>query len=194
MNKYVLLVVACAVSSVVNAQRIKVGLKTGTNVSNGVGADAGKSNIRLSWHAGAIVKLNFTEHLSLQSEAQYSLKGDNSIVYGPSIMHHLAYLDVPVLAQYTLDDIFLEAGPRFSRLLSANPNKSGQTSIGKKAFNDQPYGVALGFGYQDESGLQVGWRYNADLSRLYRDIDFSGSIVQTHIRNSTMQFYLGALF
>lgn len=165
----------------------------GGNVSNGVGADVNDSAIRLGGHAGGMVQVEFTKHVGVQAEAQYSLKGDNSLIYGPSIMHHLAYLDIPVVAQYTLDDLFVEVGPRYSWLLSAKSNVEGLDNVGKQPFKSQLYGFALGFGYQDETGIQVGWRYNADLIYLYRDINFSGDIVQTRIRNSTMQFYLGAL-
>lgn len=176
------------------AQGVQIGAKVGGNVANGVGADANKSDIRIGWHAGAMLKANFTKHLGVQTEAQYSLKGDNSVKYGPSILHHLNYLDVPVLLQYTLDDLYLEAGPRYSRLLATSQNVEGVSNLGKEVFNNQVYGLALGFGYQDETGVQVGWRYTADLTNAYRAINFSGDIVQTRLRNSVMQFYLGVLF
>ncbi|WP_169515133.1 porin family protein [Hymenobacter norwichensis] len=191
MKKCIVLVLLLVGSYAGLAQKMRVGLKLGGNVSDGVGADAEESLLRLGAHAGAAFQFNVTQHIGLQAEAQYSLKGDNSLEYGPSIMHQLAYLDIPVLAQYTLDDVYLEAGPRVSRLLSVRSNDDEVVSAGKGVFNTQTYGFSLGFGYQNETGIQIGWRYNADLTPLYRDIDFLDTTVRTNIRNSTMQFYLG---
>jgi hypothetical protein len=191
MKKYIVFLLLFGCSYMAVAQRMRVGLKLGGNISDGVGADAEESSLRLGAHAGAAFQFNVTQHIGLQAEAQYSLKGDNALEYGPSIMHRLTYLDIPVLAQYTLDDVYLEAGPRVSRLLSVRVNNEAIVSAGKAIFNAQTYGFSLGFGYQNETGIQIGWRYNADLTPLYRDIDFSGTTVRTNIRNSTMQFYLG---
>lgn len=178
------------------AQRFQLGVKGGGGLSNGVGYDAQNSAIRLDWHAGILAHIRLTEHINWQAEAQYALKGDNALAYGPSIGHQLAYLDVPLLIQYIQDDLFLEIGPRYSYLLTAKANGPGTTGIGRQAFRDATYGFAVGFGYQDPSGVQVGWRYTADLTNMYRGIEYGGDIgrQQTRMRNSTMQLYLGTLF
>ncbi|WBO83627.1 porin family protein [Hymenobacter yonginensis] len=194
-KKLLLLFVGLGATQTVSvAQTVKIGIKTGLSLSSGVGADVGQSRLRLGGHAGGMARLRLTDRLGVQAEAHYALKGDQSRQYGPSIGHRLAYLDVPVLAQYTLDDLFVEAGPLVSRLLTAQPNAPALGSAGKTPFNPYTYGFAVGFGYQDPSGVQMGWRYSADLTPLYRDVDFSGDVVRTNIRNSALQFYVGALF
>ncbi|MBC6697151.1 outer membrane beta-barrel protein [Hymenobacter puniceus] len=195
IKKLLLIVVSTGATQLAGvAQTVKVGIKAGASLSNGVGADVSQSRLRLGWHAGSMAQIKFSENIGIQAEAHYSLKGDKSEKYAPSISHRLAYLDVPVLLQYTLDDIFLEAGPTISHLLAVKPNDPTLYRVGKLPFITYTYGFAVGFGYQDPSGLQMGWRYTADLTPLYRDVDFSGDVIRTRIRNSTLQFYMGALF
>ncbi|PJJ48802.1 porin family protein [Hymenobacter chitinivorans] len=177
-------------ASTSQAQLLRVGLKFGGNVSNAVGYDARKSNWRAGGHGGVMVQLRptFLPKWSVQTEALYTMKGDNSVTYGPSLMARLDYLDVPVLLQYHWDDIFFEAGPQFSKLLSSTANPSVVTP---PDFNPMSYGFAVGFGFQDKSGVQIGWRYNADLTNVTQSTEVAGEPVQTRLRNSVMELYLG---
>ncbi|UOQ54614.1 porin family protein [Hymenobacter cellulosivorans] len=194
--------------SISQAQVLRVGLKLGGNVSNVVGYDARESNWRVGAHGGLMAQLrpSFLPNWSLQTEALYTMKGDNSLQYGPSVMTHFAYLDVPVLLQYHWDELFFEAGPQFSYLLEATPASPTLVLPGKSSFRDQSYGFAVGFGYQDKSGVQIGWRYNADLTNVRKPVafvkekpldgaqladDLLQDQVQVRLRNSVMELYLG---
>lgn len=174
------------------AQMLRVGLKFGGNVSSAAGYDAGESSWRVGGHGGLMAQLrpSFLPRWALQTEALYTVKGDNSLVDGPSLMARMDYLDVPVLLQYHWDNLFFEAGPQFSKLLSSTPNPTVATL---PSFNSMSYGFAVGFGYQDESGIQTGWRYNADLTNVRETATVAGQPdpVQVRMRNSVMELYLG---
>ncbi|UOQ73859.1 porin family protein [Hymenobacter cellulosilyticus] len=204
MNKAFLIVSTLLLAAGTSqAQVLRVGLKFGGNVSNAVGYDANKSNWRVGGHGGLMAQLrpSFLPKWGLQTEALYTMKGDNSLQNGPSLMTHLAYLDIPVLLQYHWDDIFFEAGPQASYLLSATPANPTLKLLGTSSFQQWCYGFAAGFGYQDKSGVQIGWRYNADLTNarkrelLQLDAGANGEPAaearQVRLRNSVMELYLG---
>ena len=97
------------------------------------------------------------------------------------------------MAQYHWDDIFFEAGPYFSQLRAATPVVAQLNSIGTAAFRTRDAGFVIGFGYQDSTGVTVGWRYNGSLNNVFRPVDIDGSS-QVQLRNSSIEFYLAYVF
>lgn len=195
MKKTTMLLAALLLAATTShAQLLRLGLKTGGNVSNVVGYDAENSNWLVGGHGGVLVQLRpaALPKWGLQTEALYTMKGDNSLQYGPSVMARLAYLDIPVLLQYHWDAIFFEAGPQASYLLSATPVSPLTVRPRKSIFRQWAYGFAAGFGYQDASGILIGWRYNADLTNIHKPIQFAvDDLLQVRLRNSVMELYLG---
>ncbi|SNS02907.1 Outer membrane protein beta-barrel domain-containing protein [Hymenobacter mucosus] len=177
-------------TSIVQAQSVLTGLKGGVAIANAIGRDATGSTLRFGCQGGLALRLRPYKHLGIQVEALYAQRGDNSTSYGPSLGHQLNYLTIPVVAQYHFGDIFFEGGGQYGRLLSAKPVQEQRTAIGRAAFNPQDMGFLVGFGYQDTTGLMVGWRYIGGLSNVYRRVDLAGSS-QVQLRNSAMEFYLG---
>ncbi|MCB2378901.1 PorT family protein [Hymenobacter sp. BT635] len=177
-----------------HAQLLRLGLKAGGNVSNVVGYDAENSGWLIGAHGGVLAQLRPAglPQWGLQAEALYTMKGDNSATYGPSVMARLDYLDFPVLLQYHWDNIFFEAGPQASYLLSVASVNPLVVLPGTVTFRRWAYGFAAGLGYQDPSGVQIGWRYNADLTNIRKAIQYADdNVQQVRLRNSVMEFYLG---
>lgn len=172
------------------AQQLRLGLKIGGNVSNAVGYDARKSSWLVGLHGGIVAQLRPAglPKWGLQTEALYTMKGDNALAPGPNLMCRAAYADIPLLLQYHWDDVFFEVGPQASYLISTTPNVPGTVLPSFKSF---VYGFAAGFGYQDETGVQIGWRYNADLTNVANPVVVNGEETQVRLRNSVMELYLG---
>lgn len=176
------------------AQRILLGLKGGAAIANGIGSDALRSSLRFGAHGGGLVRIKLTKHLALQGEGLYTQRGDNSTAYGRTINHRLDYVDVPLLLQYHQQDLFVEAGAQLSWLQKATPtSQNPAVTLNQLTFQEQEKSFVVGFGYQDSSGVTVGWRYIGGLSNVYRPSQISGSR-QIQLRNSTAEFYLGYLF
>jgi hypothetical protein len=176
------------------AQRVLLGLKGGATIANGIGKDALGSSLRFGAHGGGLLRINLTEHLALQGEGLYAQRGDNSTVYGRTINHRLDYVDVPLLLQYHQQDLFVEAGAQLSWLRQATPtSKDAAIMLNQLTFQEQERSFVVGFGYQDSSGVTVGWRYVGGLSNVYRPGQISGS-GQVQLRNSTVEFYLAYVF
>ncbi|UOQ75815.1 PorT family protein [Hymenobacter sp. 5516J-16] len=175
------------------AQRIQLGLRGGGVITHGIGANATNSSPRFGGEGGALIRIKITQQLALQAEGLYAQRGDKSTSYGPSIMHRLNYLSLPVLAQYHYGDVFFEAGPSFSQLYAATPTIAQSTNSSGTVFRSRELGFIVGIGYQDSTGLMLGWRYNGGLNNVYRRVDLAGSS-QVQLRNSAIEFYLGYLF
>jgi hypothetical protein len=156
-----------------------------------------ESKLRVGYHGGATLNLGVGERFSLQSEGLYMIKGDKSLVYGPSIVSELRYLDGLVLLRYTTTDIFFEAGPQVGRLLSVKSNLENvdALSVEEGPFRQLEYGYAFGFGYQDPKGLSAGWRYNGGLTNIFKRVAFEpGEEEQLQARNGALQFYVAYRF
>ncbi|TGE26207.1 porin family protein [Hymenobacter metallicola] len=177
-------------ASTSQAQQLRLGLKVGGNVSNAVGPDARESSWLVGLHGGITAQLRPAglPNWGLQTEALYTMKGDNALLYGPNLMARLTYADIPLLLQYHWDDVFFEAGPQASYLISATANVPETVLPDFKAF---VYGFAVGFGYQNDAGVRIGWRYNADLTNVTNPVEVNGEPTQLRMRNSVMELHLG---
>ncbi|TGE05210.1 hypothetical protein [Hymenobacter fodinae] len=189
----VLLVGTILLSIPSHAQRILLGLKGGAAIANGIGTDAKNSSLRFGGQGGALLRVKLTEQLAIQGEGLYVQRGDNGTLYGRTIGHRLDYISALLLLQYHFADIFVEAGPQLNWLRTATPNIVSAQAINTLTFQDQDRSFVVGFGYQDTTGVTVGWRYIGGLSNVFNPSPISGSR-QLQLRNSTVEFYLGYLF
>ncbi|HEX8351100.1 MAG TPA: porin family protein [Hymenobacter sp.] len=207
MKKYLVLLVLLSVGPLGWAQNIHFGIKAGANLGNGVGKDVQESKLRLAYHAGAVLNVGLgllgDSILSIQPEVLYSVKGDQATATDSSINAQLTYIDVPVLLKANVGGLFFEAGPQFSFFRTAKPNAStslnASTPVLTTTTPEYPkvgYGFAFGFGYQDEGGFNVGWRYSQDLSAITKSItdNTTRTTSEVQVRNSTLQFYVGYMF
>ncbi|WP_188812882.1 porin family protein [Hymenobacter cavernae] len=193
----VLLMVSLALPG--QAQRLRLGLKAGANLGNGVGKDVQQSKLRFAYHGGLTANISLgllgDSVLSFQPEVLYSIKGDQATATDSSINSSLTYIDVPLLLKANIAGLFFEAGPQISFYRSSGPvtfiDPATTTTVSKTG-----YGVAVGFGYQDPGGFNVGWRYTRGLSAIEKSIPNPTGQGSTTLRiyNSTLQFYVGYLF
>ncbi|WP_210489482.1 porin family protein [Rufibacter aurantiacus] len=179
MKKVVFLIAALFTTYFAQAQDgIKLGLKAGVNVSSVVGKDTENLGNLLGLHAGGFLDYGLSDQFSIRPELLYSLKGfyaeaeEEDFEYKSYLTSH--YIDLPVLGRFKAGNFFIEAGPTFSFLLSAKSRDEGEimgeeyeeTETVTDEFNKFDLGVAAGVGYQFQSGLGLGLRYNRGLSKL----------------------------
>lgn len=163
--------------------RTGIGVKAGLNLSNIINemTDIDFSpEMKPGFHAGILFNLNFgymnnrQGFFGLQPEVLYSRQG--FLLDGDPITFN--YITVPVMVKlYLYQGFNFEIGPWIGYLLAVNPNstvidenniKLSDLKGGKDA------GVAVGFGYDFNSGLMVGARYQHGLS------DMAGNLLWTN--------------
>ena len=98
----------------------QLGVKGGLNVAELTGREGESSSYKAFYHVGVFYQANLLGPLSIQPEVQYSLQGGNLKSAFTNYDSKLHYLTVPILAKLTLGPVFVEAGPQFGVLLSAN--------------------------------------------------------------------------
>ena len=176
-----------------SGQRVLVGLKGGGAFSKAIGADATASRLRLGGTAGLLLRLELPAGLALQAEGLYAQRGDNGSTYGFSLGHRLDYLALPLLLQYHRDGLFVEGGAQYGYLWRTSPNEPPVFRLGELAFARRELSFVAGVGFQDSSGVSVGWRYVGGLNNVFRPGEISGT-GQRQLRNSSLELYLNFVF
>ncbi|WP_304344436.1 porin family protein [Chryseobacterium koreense] len=167
--KKLFLVGALALFGAMNAQTF--GLKAGMNIASVTKGDGS----RVSLNAGALMNMPIAANFSIQPEVLYNGKGakakdmdeeGNVIKFTAA----LDYISVPVMFQYNaLPNLYLEAGPEFSFLISAKAKADGKTVDRKDFTNSFDFGIGLGAGYFFTPQIGLTARYVAGMTDINKD-------------------------
>ena len=177
---------------------VTFGVKGGMNVSSlSNGADLSDSKSKIGFNAGVFANIPLASSFSVQPEViyndlgskvtrEYTVLGNN---YKSEYSRNLGYVAVPVMFQYNATpEFFLEAGPEFGFLVSANDklksstNSSNNTqvsSLNKNDFQTFNFGIGIGAGYYFTPSLGITARYTAGLTDIYKNN--SGDAVRNNV-------------
>jgi hypothetical protein len=187
------------VAGVANAQTgLKLGLKGGFNGSTFSGDNS--YEYKAGFAAGGLLNYGFTDNFAVQAELLYSQKGASQESYpylsGSTLKTDgtfkttLGYIDVPILAKYTIGDdgkgFFLELGPQGSFAINQRSftedgggKQVGSSYTSTDNLNKAVIGYVGGIGYQLTSGLGLGVRYTGDISQVYKDGGTTSTLTTT---------------
>jgi hypothetical protein len=179
------------------------GVKGGVNqavLSGRVGEDA---TYKTYFHAGVFYELKVLGPLSIQPEALYSMQG--SQLKGSSTVAdyqtQLNYIQVPVLLKATVGPVYVEAGPQFGYLVSANEQgtiqvrdanglprfvSANQSATDNYKRND--FALCAGVGVKLGSVVRVGGRFVAGLNDI-NDAQYLQGVNDPKLKNRVFQFY-----
>ena len=162
------------------------GVKGGVNFAELKGRSGEDASYKTFYHVGILYQANILGPLSIQPELQYSLQGSDLKGAFTDYQTKLHYFTVPVLAKVTLGPIFVEAGPQFGYLVSANEqgqvqisNTNGSASYGQVDqtstgnYKRTDFSLAAGAGLKF-SALSLGARYVAGLNDINDVRNLSG--------------------
>ena len=166
---------------------IKLGFKSGLNVSNFMSSDIEEDMaFRTSIHIGFLAEVIISDKASFQPELLYSGQG----YVGEDTKKKFNYINVPLLLKYYVaENISIEAGPQVGFLI----NSIERGNDGNTDFEDQnivDFGVNLGLGYEFPSGIFFQGRYNLGLTNI-NGSDNSDTISYS---NSVFQLSVGYMF
>ncbi len=175
---------------------IKLGLKAGVNSTSIKGDDADSFKGKVGFHVGVVTELEVSEKFAVQPEVSFSTQGADYSETMYTGSYNLNYVNVPVMAKFKVADGFsLEAGPQIGFLMSAKDKYNGEEGSGEEDVKDVTkgidFGINLGVGYELESGLNFGVRYNFGISELN---DFSDSSGNESWKNGVIQLSMGFFF
>ncbi|MFV8322455.1 porin family protein [uncultured Flavobacterium sp.] len=180
MKKTILVtVLLLAISSTMQAQLVKFGIKAGLNYANQTGSDItinsgnyDKEAIT-SYHAGLVAEIKVTDGFSVQPELLYSTQGATYKYAATEFKNELGYLSIPVLAKFNLNKtVSLDLGPQASFLLSERNDFDVENA---ETFE---FGVAGGLTLNVTKSIFLQGRYVLGLTEASKDADVKNSVVQ----------------
>jgi hypothetical protein len=183
------------------------GIKGGLNVAELTGRDGEDASYKAFYHVGVFYQANILGPLSIQPEVQYSLQGGSLKSAYTDYDTKLHYFTVPILAKLTVGPVFVEAGPQFGVLLSANQSgnmqvgftQDGQPAYGNEArpatseFKRGDFSVVGGVGLKLASGFSLGGRLVAGLNDINDAKNLTG-INDPRLQNRVFQVYAALQF
>ncbi|MVN76515.1 outer membrane beta-barrel protein [Hymenobacter sp. HMF4947] len=181
------------------------GIKGGVNWAELQGRSGEDASYKTFYHVGILYQAHLIGPLSIQPEVQYSVQGGNLKGAFTDYDSKLHYFTVPVLAKVTVGPIFVEAGPQFGYLVSANQDgkvqissTNGSASYGQvnQSATDQykrtEFSLAAGAGLKF-SALSIGGRYVAGLNDI-NDVKTLSGINDPRLKNRVFQLYASLQF
>ncbi|MEP7257396.1 MAG: porin family protein [Flavitalea sp.] len=169
-----------------SAQKFQLGIKGGVNVSNFTGGDFQNVDKKaiIGYHAGGFLSFLVGENFAIQPEVLFSSQGAKLETAGNKENFKVSYLNVPVLAKFRFNGgFYLEAGPQFGFKLSEDVPENTIDNFAKNL----DLSLDAGLGFHGASGLGIGGRYCAGLSKVG---DFSSSSISPDFKNGVVQFFI----
>ncbi|MGI4738974.1 MAG: porin family protein [Janthinobacterium lividum] len=200
MKQFALAIICLLLASQAHAQ---FGIKGGVNqavLTGRVGEDA---TYKTYFHAGIFYEAKLIGPISIQPELLYSLQGSQlkGATTTTNYTTRLNYIAVPILLKATLGPVYVEAGPQFGYLVSANEQGMVQVrgSSGNVLFNnvDQAstdnykrgdFALVAGVGLKLGSVVRVGGRFVAGLNDI-NDLQYLQGVNDARLQNRVFQFY-----
>lgn len=147
----------------VAAQEVHFGIKAGVNVSSVDITNGDDYNSKAGLHVGGLAHIHISQHFALQPELIYSMQGGKV----ENVNLKLNYINIPLLAQYMINDGFrLQTGPQLGFLLSAKSKVGDVERSVKDDLSSIDFSWVFGAGYLFPSGVGIDARYNHGISNI----------------------------
>lgn len=168
------------------AQTFQLGIKGGVNVSNFNGGNFNNIDKKalVGFHAGGFLNFQFGDHFSLQPEVLFSSQGAKLKESTDEQNIRLSYINVPVMLKYRFTGgFYLEAGPQIGFKVDESIGDEEVDNFAKST----DLSVAGGLGFHSSSGLGIGARYTAGVSKVG---DFDAGMIDPDFKNGVIQVSL----
>jgi hypothetical protein len=163
MKKVFLFLVVVVITTLsANAQQVQFGAKGGLNIATLNGSGSGGLSSLVGVHFGGLASIKVSDLFHVQPELVFSTQGAK----GAGGKLNLDYLNIPVLAKYTITDgLDIEAGPQFGFLLSAKAkDNAGNSTNVSSSIKSVDIALAVGASYDITKMIGVDVRYNIGLT------------------------------
>ncbi len=181
------------------------GVKGGLNFAELQGRSGEDPTYKTFYHVGILYQWNLLGPLYIQPEVQYSLQGSSLKGAVTDYDTKLHYFTVPVLAKLVVGPVFVEAGPQFGYLVSANqsgkiqiastngnPNYAQVDQSATDQYKRADFSLAAGVGLKF-SALSIGGRYVAGLNDINDAKNLTG-VNDPRLQNRVFQLYASIQF
>lgn len=158
-----MIAIAFFISTAAFAQKFEIGAKAGANISNFTGTDNWqnvKTKSLVGYHFGGFISFFMGNNFAVQPEVLFSSQGAKFESAAQTTNQKIYYVNIPVLLKFrTAGGFFIEAGPQIG--FKTGQSSSNTDSLAKSS----DFSVAGGLGYHSRTGLGLGVRYTAGISK-----------------------------
>ncbi|OYU85724.1 MAG: opacity protein [Flavobacterium sp. BFFFF2] len=185
-------------STLANAQGFHMGIKGGLNVSQLSKQTDQTVSSAYGFHAGVLAEIKVLGKASFQPELLFSAQGSKAETQNlgatTTYTDKLYYLQLPLMAKvFVFKGLFVEAGPQFGLLLSANrvtdvANAASSSNDIKGNLKSFDYAANVGVGYDLFSHLMANVRYSFGLN------DINDTPNGDAVKNGVFQLSLAVKF
>ena len=159
-----------AVSTTIQAQFLKIGVKGGINFANFSGTEI-QTDAITSYHGGLVAELKLLDRFSIQPELLYNTQGAEYKTALGDFKDELGYISIPVMAKIYLTDAFsLELGPQASFLVS---EKNDFDIENAETFD---FALNAGLGFKITKNLFIQGRYSLGLTEVSKNAESKNSV------------------
>lgn len=198
MKRLLIVLIAGVSFTVANAQgSVQFGVKGGLNLSNATVSDGynGYSFSNLAnFNLGVFLKVPVARFFSIQPEVYYSGQGFKDVDQntGYTYSEHINYLNIPLLAKFTIPvGFFLETGPQLGLKLNAKEKEAGISTDVSTDYKSADFSWVIGAGYKiPMAPVAIDLRYNFGISNIANDPNYGSSVGQPGLRNGVFQLDL----
>jgi hypothetical protein len=198
MKKTVLTLSFLFLGMYMQAQGFHMGIKGGLNVSQLSKQTNQTVNSAYGFHAGLLAEVKVLGKVSFQPELLFSAQGSKAETQNlgatTTYTDKLYYLQLPLMAKvFVFKGLFVEAGPQFGLLLSANrvtdvANATSSSNDIKSSLKSYDYAANVGVGYDLMSHLMANVRYSFGLN------DINDTPNGDAVKNGVFQLSLAVKF
>jgi hypothetical protein len=154
---------------VAQGQNTHFGIKAGLNLASVDIDEIADYDSKAGLHGGLLAHIHITDHFAIQPELVFSCQGGKK----PDDRLKLSYLNIPVMAQYMVNDGFrIQTGPQVGFLVSAEQEFGNIEVDQDKYFKTIDFAWAIGAGYIFKSGFGIDARYNFGITDISEDNNF----------------------
>ena len=162
--KFIMIPLLLIVTNSTFSQKYELGAKGGFNISNFTGTDSwqnAKTKSLVGFHLGGFVSFFLGDNFAIQPEVLFSSQGAKYEDATNKQNLKVDYINVPVMFKYrTTAGFFVEAGPQIGF-------KTSETSLSIDSLaKSTDVSIAGGIGMHGKSGIGIGVRYTAGLSKI----------------------------
>ncbi|WP_299528723.1 porin family protein [Ulvibacterium sp.] len=153
-----------------------VAVKAGFNLSALGGDSRYDYGTKPGFHLGGLVEIPFSDVIILQPEVLLSFQGSGTFLEDDI---NLFYLNVPLIGKYNVwDNLFIEAGPQLSVLLSSNIDEDTYGTLVTPDKNTLDIGFAFGAGYRLDENFYFQLRFIPGFINVVKDFDSKNRVAQ----------------
>lgn len=155
------IIAMAAISSTVNAQQTKLGIKGGVSFT-GVSNLAGK--VRTTGHGGLFLQTGINNNWKFQPELIYSAQGQHfTDAFNERRVLSLEYIQAPLMLQYyPVRNVYVEAGPQVGLLINSKTNDAkngGDIIYPEEKYRKVDAGINAGLGINLTNHIGIYGRY-----------------------------------